>query len=657
MPNLFKNLFRTKSVGTTVTTFLNGFENPTDIKTLSSYKNSLYLYIGVSMIAKRVAGIPLELYKIKNKRGDVEEVFDHPILDLLANPNDQQSQREFWELSLAYYLTGGDCFWYLERTGNRITQMIALRPDYVEIILSPDTKRIIGYEYRANTIQRFQPEEILHIKNIDPTNPLRGVGVVRPASSRIATEIEATKFQSNFFKNQGRPDMAVFSDAAVDEAAGNDFRARWKRIFGANNGGGVAVFGNNIKSVQELNKTPKEMDFIETQKFLRTDILSALHIPEEMVSSMADHATSPQVYKMYLQEAVIPPLEAFVDVINNKLLPTVDQSIFITFPDPTPTDREAQLKETVELKKNGIITANEARTVYNYESVEGGDTLAVAAAPRPEVTETAKSVLRRRPTLVKRFKAEEEMAALIHLNEPKRQMNSIFATKAMKDAYAKAFNERVDRKADVLKEALDTYHEGMLERILATDLDPNGFMDVQAEKIAAKQALSPVMVQMYQKGGQEALDAIFRKSADNFFADAVLIAAIEGRTAFFTESIVNTTFEILKHTIVTGISNGDGPDTIARELRDYFADMSVKRAKTIARTETGFVLSKATNDAYTQSSIVTGKEWISVGDDKVRPEHVENNGVIVAKGGTFPSGEAYPAEHSINCRCVLAPTV
>ena len=656
MPNPFSFLKKqqTKSVALLTGNTFSGFENLFDTNNLTSYKDSLYLYIGVSMIAKRTAGIPLELYRIKNRQGDVEEVMDHPVLDLFYNPNPLMTQREFMEISIAHYLLAGDVFWYIDPAEKTLTP---LRPDYVEVVLTADRKRVLAYEYRASEVHRFSPDDIIHIKNPDPSNLLRGVGVVQPASVRIATEQEASKYQSNFFKNQGRPDMAVFANRPINKEQNDEARSLWKGIFGRGQGGQVAFFGSDITSVQELNKTPKEMDFIASQHFLRDDILAALRIPKAMVTSDdVNLSNAREAYKMYLQEAVVPVLEAFLDVMNNRLLPRYDEALFFSFEDPTPNDRELNLKETTELKKAGIITANEARTIYDYEPAEGGDTLAVAAT-RPEVTTEAKAIIRRRPVLIKRFKATDELVNLIQLSQPKRQMNSIFATKEMKQNYAKAVNDRIDRKADVLKEAIDAFHKGMLERILATDLQPAGFMDPGAEKLAAKQALTPVVVKLYTEGGQDALDAIFKKSDDRFFADAVLIAAIEGRVAFFTESIVDTTFEVLKSKIVAGISNGDGPDTIASSLRDYFTDMSSGRAKTIARTETGYALSKAASDAYAQSSIVTGKEWITVGDDKVRPEHVENDGVIVGKGGSFPSGEEYPAQHSINCRCVVAPAL
>jgi HK97 family phage portal protein len=670
MPQALRRLFKGREKSTALLTSISsgfsGFDSDADAGNLASYKNSLYLYIGVSMISKRAAGIELELYKIKNRKGDVAEVIDHPLLALLSEPNKYQTKREFLELTYIYYLLSGDCFWYTERDGSKnIIAMYTLRPDQVQIVMSPDNTEIVGYEYQMGRLMRFSPDDIVHIKNVDPLNPLRGSGAVRPATSRILTEAEATKYQANFFQNQGRPDMVAFADVPVDDEQGAEFRAKWKSIFGRGKGGQVALFGNAIKSLQEMNKTPKEMDFIATQKFLRGDILAALHIPEEMVSSDgSNRATSKEAYKMYLQEAVIPVVEAVVDALNSRLVPRVDEAVFFAFDDPVPADRDQQLKE-LQAGVGKWMTQNEARVIVGLPPIDGADQLGSVSFNNQANQQTdqamqdqAKRYLAGRPVMMKRLKAIDELVNLSLLTTPKRQMNSIFATKDLKIAYAKAVNDKVDRKAGAIKDALDGFHKDMLARILKNELTTTTFMDVIGEKTAAKALFAPLLVKLYKEFGQDALDAVFKKaSSDQFFTNEAMIAAIEARAAFFTGSIVDTTFEILKHKIADGIANGDGVEKIGQSLREYFTDMSVGRSNTIARTETGFALSKATNDAYQQSAVITGKEWINAGDDNVREEHVDNGGQIVGKDEAFSNGEHYPGEHSVNCRCVLAPSV
>lgn len=659
MPNLLQRLFpgqkekRAPFAVELSSGMSNTFDNLFDRDNLNRFDDSLYLYIGVSMIAKRAAGIELELHRIKNQQGETEEITDHDVLDLFYNPNAFQTQRELMEVSVAHYLLSGDVFWYHDPVENTL---FPLRPDYVEVVIAPDRKSIIAYEYRMGEVVRFKPEDITHIKNPHPKNLLRGAGVVRPASSRILTEMQANEYQAAYFQNYGRPDIMVFSTREVTPETAELNRRSWRKIFGGKATGKAAFFGDDVRDVKELNKSPKEMDFTGSLNFLRDDILAALRIPKAMVTSDdVNLSNAKEAYRMFLQEAVVPVMDAFIDAINNRMLTRIDDTLFFIFQDPTPNDRETMLKEATELKKAGIITANEARAMYEMDAVDGGDALQTAQNGL-RVQEEAKAILRRRKLLRKRFLARE--ALLKTLETPKRQMNSLFPTKEMKQQYAKAFNDRVDRKAETMLDALLRYLSGLEERILATELTVNDFMDITEEKRVAKTELTPVLVRLYKEGGQQALNDIFREKADDvFFADEVLVAAVEARAAFFTESMTETTFEILKGKLVTGISNGDGPDTIASSIKEYFNTMKDGRAKTIARTETSFAISKATNDAYGQSSIVTGKEWISAGDAKVRPDHVENDGVIVAKFGAFPNGEEYPGHHSINCRCTLAPAV
>lgn len=430
MQNPIKRFFNSKklpakeklsTVNSTFSSVINGLEHFGDSRGLKSYEESLYVFAGVYMVMQRVASIPLELYRIKNKQGDVAEIFDDPLLEVLSKPNELQSRREFFELSVAYYLLAGDCFWYLERVGSKIVSIVPLRPDYVQIVLSQDAKRIIAYEYSVNTIQRFRPEDVIHIKTTNPVNSLRGLGIMRTASTRIATEIEATNNQVNWFKNQGRPDIIVFAKGDPSQEERDRARAQWQEKFGGSKSGSVAFLGEQYERIETLNKTPQELGFIESKKSLRDDIFMVLRIPKPMYTSDdVNLANAKEGNRIFIANAVMPVLDAFIDVINHKLIAVGDVAKFFTYTDPTPMDREALLKETTELKKNGIITANEARALYNYEAMEGADELSTqsnmpdpaAEAQMKAVRKQARAILRSRPVLVKKLDAIDALAAL-----------------------------------------------------------------------------------------------------------------------------------------------------------------------------------------------------------------------------------------------------
>jgi HK97 family phage portal protein len=655
-----------------------GSEDLFDSFNLRTFRESLYLFIGVSMIRETVSSIPLQMYEIKNKEGENVEIFDDPFLDLLERPNDTQTQKEFWKLSIAYYLLAGEAFWYLERADvNAVpTAMMNMRPDAVTILFSADRKDIIGYEFHQNNGQtiKLRTEDVLHIKNIDPINPIRGIGVIRPATQRITTEKEAAKHQANTFKTQGRPDIVVFSENDLTEEAIEDAQEKWAKKFGADKGSQLGMFGNGIKSLQVLGTSPKDMDFMPTMNFLRDDILAALHIPKPMITSDdVNLANSKTARVNYIKEACLPVLDTFIDIINNKFLNDMDQNRFVTYENPVNEDREMLLKEATELKTAGIITIDEARSLMSYDTIDGGDVLAPNSQPTLQMSmrslklrKYARQLLKKRPILVKKFKAIEATRNLIEAEKSvKRSRNSVFNTPQLKEMYVKSYHKNIDAKAKGFKQTIDVYNQDFAGRIVKYlndfGLNSTTFFDVSAEITEAKAIFNPLMLSMYSKIGQETLDNVAEgfatKASEQFFTTEEAKKKLSDRAQFFITSMLNTDYEDLKEVLVQGMKEGAGVDVIGRNIRQYFEDMSVARAKTIARTETGRLVSEATNEAYNQSAIITGKEWITAGDDKVRDEHQMNAGVIVDANGVFPGGEHYPGEASINCRCVLAPAV
>ena len=660
----------------------NGMENYFDSYNLKTYKESLYLFIGVSMIRDTVASIPLVLYKIKNKDGDVEEVSDDPVLDLIERPNSLQTKMEFWKLSVAYFLLAGETFWYLEKDGiNRKqvpTSMVNMRPDNVEILLSENKRDVIGYEFRQSNGESITVpvDAVIHTKNIDPTNTLRGAGVVQPASQRIITEKEASKYQANTFKNQGRPDVAVFVDQDLTNEDAEQARSKWDEIYGSGKGNGAGFFGNNVKSMQVLNANPKEMDFINTQAFLRDDILAALHIPKAMVTSDDVNLANSQTARLnYIKEACIPVLETFLDTINNKMLNDIDNDKFLTYENPVNEDRELILKESVQLVEAGIITQNEARTIMNYPDMEGADELREVSGNMFQLSmknkplkKLARKHLKARPRLYEKFDAIEKVAHALYVAKSfdvAREKNPVFTGDEQKKMYIKKYNNNVDNKAVTFKTTLDVYNNQLLQMCLKQMEDfganPQSIFNTAEAMNLAKDMFNPLMKEMYERVGQQTLDNVANgfssKASEQFYTLDQTILQLEQRVEFFSKSMLDTDFKHLQEIIAAGLADGKGVAEIGRDMRQYFDDMSVARARTIARTETGRIVSQATREAYQQSELVTGMEWLTAKDGKVRDEHVMNDGVIVGVNESFPNGESFPGQLTINCRCALAPAV
>ncbi len=106
--------------------------------------------------------------------------------------------------------------------------------------------------------------------------------------------------------------------------------------------------------------------------------------------------------------------------------------------------------------------------------------------------------------------------------------------------------------------------------------------------------------------------------------------------------------------------DGDGltAEQVRRMTEAYRRRMVAFNAETHARTlalDTQKLAQRlAWDDAIARGAISPDnlvRTWVTVGDSRVRPEHVELNGERVGYYEPFPNGELTPGESTYNCRC------
>lgn len=105
--------------------------------------------------------------------------------------------------------------------------------------------------------------------------------------------------------------------------------------------------------------------------------------------------------------------------------------------------------------------------------------------------------------------------------------------------------------------------------------------------------------------------------------------------------------------VVRGLREGLNPQDIEDAIASEFAG-DAWRIPVIARTELNRAENYGRLAAWKDSNVVKAKEWITAGDDRVRPSHSVVDGEIVAKGKRFSLGVLAPPGGP-NCRCTVAP--
>lgn len=671
---------------------------------MATYRKSLYVFACISKIAEKVASTEFKMYRVMNSNGDVKEVNTHPALDLLYKPNPYQTRMEFLEISEINLKTTGNAFWLKVRddAGN-VRELWNLRPDMVTVVSDP-SQVIRSYQYitpiEGNVVD-FDPNDIMHIKYPDPLNPFYGLSPILTCKYRIQTENFATKFQRDFFLNSARPDAVLKQSGDSGMKLTAEQKKEIKKQFekahkGEENSSGLAILEGGLE-YQLVSISQKEMDFIESMKFTRDDILVVFKVPKPILAIVDDvnRANSETAMAIFLGETIKPEVQRFIDKMNEDLMvKEFGEEFYLDFVDPTPANREQELQEYANGSQYGWLLINEIRQREGLQPVTGGWQFykPFSDAPMGGLDQNVKKIggatkeeayekiipkqydFKGRYWLKQKFiryefmqKYAREAAEQITKSMEKRRKHSLLQKPEHKKAYAELVNKSIDNQAKKLSVDTNKFMAEQMSRVLANfDKKVKGkrskAVSVTQENIFNKdeelklsfEFISPYISEFVKEAGVDALK-LTNPNVD-FQTTERIQSYIRKRAEKFAKEVNNTTIEGLDRTLAEGITAGESVAELRTRVEAQYKDFPVYRSDLIARTEATASTNEGMIEGYKQSDVVDGKEWINAGDARVREDHQDGVGVggeIVSLDGNFSNGLKFPNEP--NCRCVVGP--
>lgn len=344
---------------------------------LETYNKSLYVFACISKIAEKIASIDLEQYHILNSKGDTKEVTSSKLLDLLYKPNPFQTKGEFWKTTIINLKTTGDAFWFKVRNkSGSVLELWNLRPDLVTIVTDPVLfVKEYTFSRRDGQVIHFAPEDIVHFKYPNPLSEFNGSSPLGAAKTRIQTEEYASNYQRDFFINNGRPDAIIKSMGNLKQSDKDELKEGWKKKYtGPGKNSKLAILTGGLE-YQQISLTQREMDYIESMKFTRDDIMTAFKVPKPLLAVVDDvnRANSETAMYIFLAETIVPDMRDLCEKINEELVaPDFDDTMYIDFKDPTPENRESLMTEYNSGLEHNWLLINEVRQREGYPPIKGG---------------------------------------------------------------------------------------------------------------------------------------------------------------------------------------------------------------------------------------------------------------------------------------------
>ena len=281
---------------------------------------------------------------------EMEEVTEHPLLDLLHDYNPNMTGLQARQLGQVHLDSVGESFLMMER--NRLGMPGQLWPIPPSWVKSTPTPSKPFFEMRFKGWEGKVPKtEVIWACHPDPANPYgRGTGIARALADEIEADEYAAKMMKSEFFNKARPDLIVSpkGDQSMGDADARRLEEDWNR---SNRGfwrSFRAYFVKRAVDVQTLNTSFQSLQFLELREYERNTCLQVFGVSPEIIgiiSSGSARATITEARIIYTQNVIIPRLELSRAVLQERLLPEYDdKSLIADYVSPTVMDVDTQLE-------------------------------------------------------------------------------------------------------------------------------------------------------------------------------------------------------------------------------------------------------------------------------------------------------------------------
>lgn len=656
--------------------YADGYPQPDPFSEMTrAYNGHVWVYACVKAIATNLASLPIAAYR-KQKDGTYKEFPKNPLMPAILNPNPYMSTRDMIVFTSACLDLTGNCYWGLERESEKaeIREAYPLPPGDVKIVGSKD-KLIDHYNYKVGSqIIRYEPWELIQFKEVDPNDRTYGLGAIIPAKLSVLTDIFAQTYNKMFYKNNARPDCVLETEQNVDETVAKRIMASWKAAHESHEKRGKTALMTNGVKYREVNRTPKDIDFLEGRKQNREEILAAFGVPPVIVGifEYANYANSKEQIQIFWKHTLLPRADLieqtltrwskqYTDDVESEISLDTDEVEALRV-DENQRATTAKVYVDMGIPVNRVIEALD----LPFDPVEGGD---VPRAPAPSPF------------------------APVPTAPPAKAIRKDLSPKEIhREMLWKKFDQRFAKHESAMHFAVRAFFNGQRRRVLKEwEAHAEKILAGRIEKQAETASLNIEMIfnlENEQKKMGAATGKIIRGTYIDFAVSVAKKVApeisfdvtsplvqhwIESRTFQLAKQANTYTLEKITEAVVDGVEEavaegwkmGESIQAIADRITDVYDFAAKGRAERIAQTETNTAANMGSLEGMKQAG-VEKKQWLAVRDSRTRDTHRELDEDIkgidedfVTTDGNHLIGPGDPncnaPEEIVNCRCTMIP--
>lgn len=294
-------------------------------------KASVLVYRGVMALASALGSVRWQAEVLDGKGWKPDP--SHELQGFLDKPHAYFPRQDFNEvLAMFLVLAGNSLFQRTMASGKpmpgatrpRLLELTPLIPDGIEPIAHP-TEWLAGYRYNRGGVRRdWTAEEILHFMVRDPGNLYWGLSPLKAANGVIRMDIAAVRWNADSFSNRAVSDGVLSTNQSLTET---QYEEMLDQVYEQHVGEGTQhlpwVLQRGL-TFTATDRSPVEMDFNESRKMVREDVLSSLGVPPVVAGyfEQATLANADASRRLFWEDQLIPGyVERVVGGLNSGVTP------------------------------------------------------------------------------------------------------------------------------------------------------------------------------------------------------------------------------------------------------------------------------------------------------------------------------------------------
>lgn len=645
---------------------------------LDFYKS--WVYACVARRSMGLAQIEFKLYRLRGN-GEVEEVLEHELLELLYRVNPEMTKYNFLQLSCVYRDLLGASPWILTKTNpsdKYPSNLFIARPEFFKVERD-DSGQVLGYVYEIGSYKRtFSKEEVIFLKNYNPKNPDKGIGVIEAVRQTAENDDFMMQSNSNLLKNDARPSGFLEIEGNASKGLISRLKKEFRQKFqGYENSYHVQVLEGGMK-FKPVTLPPKDLDFIESRKMNRDEILSIFGVPKPILGVFEDVNRASAVAAEYVfNKWTLEPLaNELMEQVNEFLVPMFGTDLWLDFEPLAKADEELDLKRKTE-GWNKWLTTNEIRLMDGLQPVSGGDYIYMPLSSMPLIGGEKKEFIKIKAVKLNRVNLKTQEYVKKRLLNRNLKINRLAEKATNKIMSNLVGNKQVvlkivtknNRLTEEQKEkfykdrmANETKLEGLWKSKMTDffmeqkkrfidSLEKSNQSNVEYKSVSKTdevtstiQVINPLMYETIMTGIAGASALI----GEDMIMDMDFIKAwLDKVSEEIGESITETTIAEFEKTMKEGVTAGESLSELKDRVEKVF-DFAVEyRAELIARTETSRGVAEAHRQTYEHYGF-TDAEWLLSPDAcSTCQDKASGSWTIKDIAGQIP---VHP-----NCKCDFTP--